>query len=69
VEKVLNHRGYHRRFCNNNNNKGEGLKLLNTTIGNEWVHKYRTIGTINNNKRIAATMYSLGTLFVSGIYV
>jgi hypothetical protein len=27
------------------------------------------IGTINSNDRIAATMYSLGTLFVSGIYV
>jgi hypothetical protein len=27
------------------------------------------IGTINSNNRIAATMYSLGTLFVSGIYV
>jgi hypothetical protein len=25
--------------------------------------------TINNNDRIAATMYSLGTWFVSGIYV
>jgi uncharacterized membrane protein len=24
---------------------------------------------MNSNKRIAATMYSLGTLFVSGIYV
>jgi uncharacterized membrane protein len=29
----------------------------------------RDIGTINSNKRIAATVYSLGTLFVSGIYV
>jgi hypothetical protein len=29
----------------------------------------RDVGTINSNKRIAATMYSLGTLFVSGIYV
>jgi hypothetical protein len=27
------------------------------------------IGTINSNYRIAATMYSLGTWFVSGIYV
>jgi hypothetical protein len=27
------------------------------------------IGTINSNDRIAATMYSLGTWFVSGIYV
>jgi hypothetical protein len=27
------------------------------------------IGTMNSNKRIAATAYSLGTLFVSGIYV
>jgi hypothetical protein len=27
------------------------------------------IGTINNNNRIAATIYSLGILFVSGIYV
>jgi hypothetical protein len=26
-------------------------------------------GTINSNDRIAATMYSLGTWFVSGIYV
>jgi hypothetical protein len=29
----------------------------------------RDIGTINSNNRIAATIYSLGTLFVSGIYV
>jgi hypothetical protein len=29
----------------------------------------RNIGTINSNKRMAATMYSLGTLFISGIYV
>jgi hypothetical protein len=29
----------------------------------------RDIFTINSNKRTAATMYSLGTLFVSGIYV
>jgi hypothetical protein len=29
----------------------------------------RDIGTINSNNRIGATMYSLGTLFVSGIYV
>jgi hypothetical protein len=29
----------------------------------------RDIGTINSNNRIAATVYSLGTLFVSGIYV
>jgi hypothetical protein len=29
----------------------------------------RDIGTINGNNSIAATMYSLGTLFVSGIYV
>jgi hypothetical protein len=27
------------------------------------------IGTININDRIAATIYSLGTWFVSGIYV
>jgi hypothetical protein len=27
------------------------------------------MGTMNSNKRIAATVYSLGTLFVSGIYV
>ena len=27
------------------------------------------IGTININDRIAATLYSLGTWFVSGIYV
>jgi hypothetical protein len=27
------------------------------------------IGTINSKDRIAATMYSLGTWFVSGIYV
>jgi hypothetical protein len=27
------------------------------------------MGTINSNNRTAATMYSLGTLFVSGIYV
>jgi hypothetical protein len=26
-------------------------------------------GTINSSDRIAATLYSLGTLFVSGIYV
>jgi hypothetical protein len=29
----------------------------------------RDIDTINSNNRIAATMYSLGTSFVSGIYV
>jgi hypothetical protein len=29
----------------------------------------RNIGTINSNNRIAATMYSLETSFVSGIYV
>jgi hypothetical protein len=29
----------------------------------------RDIGTVNSNDRIAATMYSLGTWFVSGIYV
>jgi C4-dicarboxylate-specific signal transduction histidine kinase len=29
----------------------------------------RDTGTINSNKRIAPTMYSLGTLIVSGIYV
>jgi hypothetical protein len=29
----------------------------------------RDKGTINSNGRIAATMYSLGTYFVSGIYV
>jgi hypothetical protein len=27
------------------------------------------MGAINNSERIAATLYSLGTLFVSGIYV
>jgi hypothetical protein len=27
------------------------------------------IGTVNSNDRIAATLYSLGTWFVSGIYV
>ena len=27
------------------------------------------IGTINSNDRIAETLYSLGTWFVSGIYV
>jgi hypothetical protein len=27
------------------------------------------MGTINSSDRIAATLYSLGTLFVSGIYV
>jgi hypothetical protein len=27
------------------------------------------MGTINSNDRIAATLYSLGTWFVSGIYV
>ena len=27
------------------------------------------IGTINTNDRIAETLYSLGTWFVSGIYV
>jgi hypothetical protein len=29
----------------------------------------RDIGTINSNDRIAATPYSLGTWFISGIYV
>jgi hypothetical protein len=29
----------------------------------------RDIGTIISNNRIAETMHSLGTLFVSGIYV
>jgi hypothetical protein len=29
----------------------------------------RDIGTINSNNRTAAILYSLGTLFVSGIYV
>jgi hypothetical protein len=29
----------------------------------------RDMGTINSNNRIAATMYSLRTWFVSGIYV
>jgi hypothetical protein len=29
----------------------------------------RDIGTINNNSRTAAILYSLGTWFVSGIYV
>ena len=29
----------------------------------------RDRGTINNKERIAATMYPLGTWFVSGIYV
>jgi len=34
-------------------------------------NRYRTtdIGTINSNDRTPATLYSLGTLFVSGIYV
>jgi hypothetical protein len=27
------------------------------------------MGTINSSDRIAATLYSLGTLFVSGMYV
>jgi hypothetical protein len=27
------------------------------------------MGTINSSERIAATLYSLGTLFISGIYV
>jgi uncharacterized protein YlxP (DUF503 family) len=31
--------------------------------------RIRDIGTMDSNNRIAATMYSLGTLFVSGIYV
>lgn len=45
---MLNLRGHHRRFCNNDddddddsNSKGDGLKLLNTTIGNQLIHKYR----------------------------
>jgi hypothetical protein len=42
--------------CNNNNNNNN-----NKGTGD--------IGTINRNDRIAATMYSLGTWFVSGIYV
>jgi hypothetical protein len=29
----------------------------------------RDIGTINSNNTIATTVYSLGTVFVSGIYV
>jgi hypothetical protein len=40
---------------NNNNNHN------NTGTGD--------IGTINSNDRIAATMYSLGTWLVSGIYI
>jgi hypothetical protein len=35
VEKAMNLRGYHRKFCNNNNNIKVGLKLLSTTICNK----------------------------------
>jgi hypothetical protein len=39
----------------------------NSIAGNN--NNSRDIGTINRNNRIAATMFSLGTWFVSGIYV
>jgi hypothetical protein len=43
-------------YTNNNNNNNN-----NTGTGD--------MSTINNSDRIAATLYSLGTWFVSGIYV
>jgi Na+/melibiose symporter-like transporter len=45
------------------------LRKVLTLKHNRANAETRDIGTINNNNRIAATMYSLGTLFVSGIYV
>ena len=44
-----------RNVYNNNNNNNN--------------NRTSDIGTINSNDRIAETLYSLGTWFVSGIYV
>jgi hypothetical protein len=51
---------------NNNNNTSESANVkihyrVNTGTSD--------MGTINSSDRIAAALYSLGTLFVSGIYV
>jgi hypothetical protein len=44
----------------NNNNNNNNNNKINTGTSD--------MGTINSSDRIAATLYSLGTLFVSGIY-
>ena len=43
--------------------------ILGTALYNSANVGTSDIGTINSNDRIAETLYSLGTWFVSGIYV
>jgi hypothetical protein len=50
--------------CNNNNNVGHCTHTSERANAGT-----RNRGTINNKDRIAATMYPLGTWFVSGICV
>jgi hypothetical protein len=47
--------GYNNNNNNNNNNRANAGA--------------NDMGTINSSDRIAATLYSLGTWFVSGVYV
>jgi hypothetical protein len=68
---------YNNNNNNNNNNNTENYHIGHCTHTSESVNvKYNRanagtgdIGTINSNDRIATTMCSLGTWFVSGIYV
>jgi hypothetical protein len=66
-----NHQLYsqHKTHKNGTNTKNKPLNKQNNNNNNKANAGTRDIGTINSNKRIAATMYSLGILFVSGIYV
>jgi len=49
--------------CNNNNNNNKVLM----EIYNRFNTGTNDISTMNSSNRIAATLYSLGTQFVSGI--
>jgi hypothetical protein len=50
-------------YYNNNNNNNNNVKYIKANEGTN------NMGAINSSHRIAATLYSLETWFVSGIYV
>ena len=58
-----------RNICINTLHKGDNDDDDDDDNNNNNNNKSSDIDTINSNDRIAATMYSLGTWFVSGIYV
>jgi hypothetical protein len=55
-----------RNICVNALHKGDSIFTNNNNNNN---NNNSDMGTINSSDRIAATLYCLGTRFVSGMYV